>query len=499
MANIIKPKRSNTASNVPTTSNLSSGELAVNMADKKVYINNGTAIVQVGAGNLTGLGDVVITTPSNGQSLTYNGTNWINSTGAGSGTVTSVSVVSANGFAGTVATATTTPAITLSTTITGLLKGNATAISAAVSGTDYAPATSGGSILYGNGAGGFSAVTVGTGLSFTTGTLSATNAGTVTSVTGTAPIASSGGATPAISIAQATTSVSGYLTSTDWNTFNNKQVAGSYLTATTGVTTFSGSTTGLTPSTATSGAITLGGTLAIANGGTGLATLTANNVILGAGTSTPTFVAPSTSGNVLTSNGTTWTSVASSSYLGFATVLFTASGSWTVPSGITQARFTVIAGGGGGGANASGTSGTNAGSGGGAVVYCTGLSGSVTITVGAGGAAGNQVVSTAGGASSAVGTGVSISCTGGGRGGLNGAAAGADGTATVTTGTALRTGAPNNMSFPSGSNNNPQSAGIAAIVWTVSSTLKAGAGGLAGTGGATNGAGGVGGLIMIEF
>jgi len=57
--------------------------------------------------------------------------------GAGSGTVTSVSVVSANGFAGTVATATTTPAITLTTSITGLLKGNGTAISAASAGTDY--------------------------------------------------------------------------------------------------------------------------------------------------------------------------------------------------------------------------------------------------------------------------------------------------------------------------------------------------------------------------
>lgn len=57
--------------------------------------------------------------------------------GTGSGTVTSVSVVSANGLAGSVATATTTPAITLSTTITGLLKGNGTAISAASSGTDY--------------------------------------------------------------------------------------------------------------------------------------------------------------------------------------------------------------------------------------------------------------------------------------------------------------------------------------------------------------------------
>lgn len=50
---------------------------------------------------------------------------------SGSGTVTDVSVVSANGFAGSVATSTTTPAITLSTTITGILSGNGTAISAA--------------------------------------------------------------------------------------------------------------------------------------------------------------------------------------------------------------------------------------------------------------------------------------------------------------------------------------------------------------------------------
>lgn len=60
----------------------------------------------------------------------------------GTGTVTSVSVVSANGFAGTVATATTTPAITLTTTITGILKGNGTAISAATAGTDYVTASS---------------------------------------------------------------------------------------------------------------------------------------------------------------------------------------------------------------------------------------------------------------------------------------------------------------------------------------------------------------------
>lgn len=57
--------------------------------------------------------------------------------GGGSGTVTSVSVATANGLAGTVATATTTPVITLTTSVTGVLKGNGTAISAATAGTDY--------------------------------------------------------------------------------------------------------------------------------------------------------------------------------------------------------------------------------------------------------------------------------------------------------------------------------------------------------------------------
>ena len=77
--------------------------------------------------------------------------------GGGSGTVTSVSVVSANGFAGTVATATTTPAITLTTTITGILKGNGTAISAVTigSGLSYDGTTL-------SATGGSSGITIGT-------------------------------------------------------------------------------------------------------------------------------------------------------------------------------------------------------------------------------------------------------------------------------------------------------------------------------------------------
>ena len=62
------------------------------------------------------------------------------------------------------------------------------------------------------------------------------------------------------------------------------------------------------------GTLTLNGTVngsaavGVANGGTGATTLTANNVLLGNGTSAPLFVAPGTNGNVLTSNGTTWSS-----------------------------------------------------------------------------------------------------------------------------------------------------------------------------------------------
>lgn len=53
-------------------------------------------------------------------------------------------------------------------------------------------------------------------------------------------------------------------------------------------------------------------TVTVAQGGTGATSLTANNVLLGNGTSALQVVAPGTAGNVLTSNGTTWTSTANS-------------------------------------------------------------------------------------------------------------------------------------------------------------------------------------------
>ena len=102
-------------------------------------------------------------------------TNAISASGGGS--VTTVSVASANGFAGSVANASSTPAITISTSITGLLQGNGTAISA---------------------------VTIGSGLNFASGTLSSTGSGgTVTSVgfTGGLITVASATTTPALTVA----------------------------------------------------------------------------------------------------------------------------------------------------------------------------------------------------------------------------------------------------------------------------------------------------------
>ncbi|HSU29533.1 MAG TPA: hypothetical protein VLJ68_14195 [Chitinophagaceae bacterium] len=68
-------------------------------------------------------------------------TDWNTFNSKGGGSVTSVSVNSSNGFAGTVGSPTSTPSITLSTTITGMLKGNGTALTAGISGTDYSAGT----------------------------------------------------------------------------------------------------------------------------------------------------------------------------------------------------------------------------------------------------------------------------------------------------------------------------------------------------------------------
>ena len=119
-----------------------------------------------------------------GQVLTSNGAAVPTWTDNGSGTVTSASVVSANGFAGTVATSTTTPAITLTTSITGVIKGNGTALSAATAGTDYLAPPSGTALLKANSGGALANAVAGTDYIAPSGALGTPSSGTLTNTTG---------------------------------------------------------------------------------------------------------------------------------------------------------------------------------------------------------------------------------------------------------------------------------------------------------------------------
>ena len=127
-----------------------------------VAVGDGTTI------NFTAAGTAGYVLTSNGAAVpTWN----VN----GSGTVTSASVISANGFAGTVATDTTTPAITLTTSITGVIKGNGTALSAATAGTDYLAPPSGTALLKANSGGALANAVAGTDYVTPTGTETLTN------------------------------------------------------------------------------------------------------------------------------------------------------------------------------------------------------------------------------------------------------------------------------------------------------------------------------------
>lgn len=70
-----------------------------------------------------------------------------------------------------------------------------------------------------------------------------------------------------------------------------------------GVTSFSGDTTGLTPSTPTQGAITLGGTLNVGHGGTGQTTLTIHGLLVGNATSGINAMSAGSAGQIVTSSG----------------------------------------------------------------------------------------------------------------------------------------------------------------------------------------------------
>jgi hypothetical protein len=263
-----------------------------------------------------------------GQVLSSNGTDEPQWTSVGAGTVISVGVATANGFAGTVTNPSLNPVITLSTTVTGMLKGDGTAVSAATAGVDYvepgAYVTSGLTMasarLLGRttaSVGAAEELTVGTGLTLSGGSLVnaapdqvvALTGGTAISVTGTYPSFTITNTAPdqTVSLTAGTAiSITGtYPSFSVTNTAPDQVVSltGAGTTTVTGtypsftitsndsavgtVTSVnaSGGTTGMSftggPVTS-AGTLTLNGTLAVANGGTGATDAVAALTNLGA-------------------------------------------------------------------------------------------------------------------------------------------------------------------------------------------------------------------------
>ena len=208
---------------------------------------NGSLFIRPAFGGILGQyeGDVQVTSPANGQLLVRNQDDgkWVNAT------LTDGTGISVTEGAGSVTITNTAPDQTVSIASgTGI---SATGTYPAFTVTNTAPDQT---VVLNNGTG---ISVTGTYPNFTVTNTAPSSGGTVTSVSGTAPVVSSGGNTPAISMAKATGSVDGYLSSTDWTTFNNK--GSGTVTSVGGTGTVSGiSLSGTVTST---GNLTLGGTL----------------------------------------------------------------------------------------------------------------------------------------------------------------------------------------------------------------------------------------------
>jgi hypothetical protein len=306
--------------------------------------------------------------------------------------------------------------------------------------------------------------------------------GTVTQLFGTGPVTvTNATTTPTISMAQANGSTNGYLASADWTTFNGKGSG-------TVTQLFGGTNISVTNSTTTP-TISITGSLAVANGGTGRATLTNHAVLVGATTNAISQVGPDPSTTkVLVSAGSSADpafSAMTPAILLHQGQILTSTFTTASDSSSSTIYYVKICGGGGGGGGSNGASagGGGGGAGGYAEGTITGIAASttVTITTGAGGTAGSSAGGNggAGGNSSIAATGISTITAAGGSGGT-----GTTGVTGVTGGAGGGVTNPLQLAFTGGT-------GAPSFVYTGGGTVRGGDGassplGFGGYGGAAN-------------
>ena len=121
---------------------------------------------------------------------------------------------------------------------------------------------------------------------------------------------------------------------------NNSGVVTLLASSTTVTNSFSAGSTGFTPSTATTGAVTLAGTLVVGNGGTGQTTLATGALGYGQGTSAHASLAIGTAGQILTVNSGA-TAPQWSTLSGVAVTTFSAGTTGFTPSSATAGAVTL--------------------------------------------------------------------------------------------------------------------------------------------------------------